>query len=281
MAGLPDVGHLALQVLPGSYSVEGKAWRLHTDHGKVPVDNPLYPTLKAALQVKNVIWHKIKRRIFVRGVVVLPDMSPDSDLPAQVDDDLIWVVCGSENLVERLMELARNDQDLTRSPADVMREDMAALTRAPGTGWAGPKPGGTGPDRHGSGSRPGDHLCAKRQRLQRPRRRRSTGNDGRDARARSTALASAPAFPRRLAPGLNHRPCYPARFLPVTRVNYICRFVLPVYPLCLTPLLGRIGPVAGDVKLQDDGVVHHPVNRRGGDHGVGKDAFPKTAIRSA
>ena len=58
VAGLPDVGHLALQVLPGSYSVEGKAWRRNTDHGKAPVDNPLYPTLKAALQVKNVIWDK-------------------------------------------------------------------------------------------------------------------------------------------------------------------------------------------------------------------------------
>ena len=132
VAGVPDVGHLALQVLPGSYSVEGKAWRRNTDDGKVPVDNPLYPTLKAALQVKNLIWDRLKRRVFVRGVVVLPDMSPDSDLPAQVDDDLVWVVCGSENVVERLMDLARNDRDLTRSPAEDMREDMAALTRAPG-----------------------------------------------------------------------------------------------------------------------------------------------------
>ena len=49
---------------------------------------------------------------------------------------------------------------------------------------------------------------------------------------------------------------------------------LPVHLLGLTPLLGCIGAVAGDVKLQDDGVVHHPVNRRSGGHGVGKDAFP-------
>ena len=50
--------------------------------------------------------------------------------------------------------------------------------------------------------------------------------------------------------------------------------VLPVHLLGLASLLGRIGAVAGDVKLQDDGVVHDPVNRRGGGHGVGKDAFP-------
>ena len=43
----------------------------------------------------------------------------------------------------------------------------------------------------------------------------------------------------------------------------------------------RPGPVAGlhqsgswVVKLQDDGVVHHPVDRRGGGHGVGEDTFP-------
>ena len=40
--------------------------------------------------------------------------------------------------------------------------------------------------------------------------------------------------------------------------------VLPVHLLGLAPLLGSVGPVAGDVKLQDDGVVHDPVNRRGG-----------------
>ena len=42
----------------------------------------------------------------------------------------------------------------------------------------------------------------------------------------------------------------------------------------MAPLLGSISPVAGDVKLQDDGVVHDPVDRRGSGHGVGKDAFP-------
>ena len=50
--------------------------------------------------------------------------------------------------------------------------------------------------------------------------------------------------------------------------------VLPVHLLGLAPLLGSVGPVAGDVKLQDDGVMDHPVNRRGGGHRVGKDAFP-------
>ena len=58
-------------------------------------------------------------------------------------------------------------------------------------------------------------------------------------------------------------------YLPVRRQS-----VLPVHLLGMAPLLGCISPVAGDVKLQDDGVVHHPVDCRGGGHGVGKDAFP-------
>ena len=39
-------------------------------------------------------------------------------------------------------------------------------------------------------------------------------------------------------------------------------------------MLCRIGAVARDVKLQDDGVMHHPVDGRSGGHGVGEDAFP-------
>ena len=58
-------------------------------------------------------------------------------------------------------------------------------------------------------------------------------------------------------------------YLPVWRQS-----VLPVHLLGLDALLGSVGAVAGDVKLQDDGVMHHPVNRRGGGHGVGKDALP-------
>ena len=63
----------------------------------------------------------------------------------------------------------------------------------------------------------------------------------------------------------------------VSRVNYICRLrrlVLPVHPLWLAALLGRAGAVAGDVEFKDDGVMDHPVNGRGGGHGVGEDAFP-------
>ena len=48
--------------------------------------------------------------------------------------------------------------------------------------------------------------------------------------------------------------------------------VLSVHLLGFASFLGRIGSASGDVKLQDDGVVHDPVNRRGGGHGVGKDA---------
>ena len=58
-------------------------------------------------------------------------------------------------------------------------------------------------------------------------------------------------------------------FLPVWR-----QLFLPVHLLGLAPLLGRVGPVAGDVKLQDDGMMDHPVDGRGGGHGVGEDALP-------
>ena len=58
-------------------------------------------------------------------------------------------------------------------------------------------------------------------------------------------------------------------FLPVWR-----QLFLPVHLLGLAPLLGCIGAVAGDVKLQDDGVMDHSIDGRGGGHGVGEDVFP-------
>ncbi len=62
-----------------------------------------------------------------------------------------------------------------------------------------------------------------------------------------------------------------------TRFADCRRLVLPVHLLgCSSPatLLGCVSPVAGDVEFQDDSVVDHPVNRRGGGHGVGEDALP-------
>ena len=50
VAGVPDVGHLALQVLPGSYSVQGKTWRRITDHGKVPHGQPALPSPESGAQ---------------------------------------------------------------------------------------------------------------------------------------------------------------------------------------------------------------------------------------
>ena len=54
----------------------------------------------------------------------------------------------------------------------------------------------------------------------------------------------------------------------------LASIVLPVHLLGLAPLLGCIGAVAGDVKFQDDRVMDHPVDGRGGGHGVGKDVLP-------
>ena len=52
---------------------------------------------------------------------------------------------------------------------------------------------------------------------------------------------------------------------------------LPVHLLGLAPLLSSVGAVAGDVKLQDDGVMDHPADCRGGGRPV---RFPVALARS-
>ena len=79
-------------------------------------------------------------------------------------------------------------------------------------------------------------------------------------------VRSTPGESQTIARGVPRQP-----FLPIYR-----RLVLPVHLLgrgSLAALLGCVSPVSGDVKLQDDGVVDDPVNRRGGGYGVGEDAF--------
>ena len=65
------------------------------------------------------------------------------------------------------------------------------------------------------------------------------------------------------------RPVPRQPYLPVWR-----QLVFPVHLLGLAPLLGSVGAVAGDVKLQDHGVVDHPVDGRGRGHGVGTVTLP-------
>ena len=64
---------------------------------------------------------------------------------------------------------------------------------------------------------------------------------------------------------------------PLFGVNYSCRIgqlVLPVHLLLLVTLLSHTGAVAGQVKFQYDRVMDHPVNGRGGGHGVDEDVLP-------
>ena len=49
---------------------------------------------------------------------------------------------------------------------------------------------------------------------------------------------------------------------------------LPIHLLFLTPLLGSVGPVAGDVEFQDDPVVHRAIYGCGGGREVGDDLLP-------
>ena len=63
------------------------------------------------------------------------------------------------------------------------------------------------------------------------------------------------------------------RYAGVSRVKHSCRFGVNQFCRFLTTLLGCIGAVAGDVKLEDHGVMHHPVDGCGDGHRVGEDPF--------
>ena len=72
-----------------------------------------------------------------------------------------------------------------------------------------------------------------------------------------------------VSPGALPMPVPRQAFLPVWR-----RLDLPVRLLILTPLLGSVGAVDGDVEFQDNEVMHRAVNDRTSGHGVGEYELP-------
>ena len=96
------------------------------------------------------------------------------------------------------------------------------------------------------------------------------GIDWSDKEARAGLLSTTVADADRLLEAARQAQGVPRQLdLPVWR-----RLVLPVHLRGLAAFLSHTGAVAGHIKLQDDGMMHHPVDGRGGGHGVGEYGLP-------
>ena len=120
---LEDVARVGLQVKGGQYTNLNGVWRLHTGIDAEIVTCPLKQTWDAAISIRDAVKDRLHRKIFILPVLLFPDMEPDSAIEEWTANDRVRVLWGSEDLVNRLIQLAQSQRvDYPPTALHIQRE---------------------------------------------------------------------------------------------------------------------------------------------------------------
>ena len=81
-------------------------------------------TWDAALQVREAVKRHLGRKVFVVAVLIFPDMEPDPDIELRAENDRVHVLFGTDNLVERLVNLVA-DEEIFNPPTAWLVDEIA------------------------------------------------------------------------------------------------------------------------------------------------------------
>ena len=98
---------IALQVKGGRYTLIEGRWYLQTDTGLEPTPCPLMLTSDGAFSIRDAVKRHCRRKVFVIPVLLLPDMDPDQAIQEWAASDKTRILWGSQDLVNRLVQLAQ------------------------------------------------------------------------------------------------------------------------------------------------------------------------------
>ena len=126
---LEDVAIYGVQVKGGQHIITRGQWQRITDDGPDTIPCPMKVTWDAALQIREAVKRHLKRKVFVIAVLVFPDMEPDPDIVLRAENDRVKVLFGTENLVERLVDLVADEEIF--SPPTAWLVDETAETLMP------------------------------------------------------------------------------------------------------------------------------------------------------
>ena len=144
---LQNQGRFALQVKGGRYSLQDGEWYLHTDDGPERKDCLLKEASDGAFSIRDAVKRRLSRRVFVVPVLLFPDMDPDLAIQARAVGDKTCILWGSDDLVERLLQLAQDVEVRYPPTAEQMRREAEAIGPGLGLGEdpAPPREGEAGP----------------------------------------------------------------------------------------------------------------------------------------
>ena len=121
---IEGVATYGAQVKGGQHTINRGQWQRITDDGPVNIPCPMKVTWDAALQIRETVKRRLSRKVFVVAVLIFPDMEPDPDIELRAENDRVKVLFGTDNLVERLVDLV-GDEEIFSLPTAWLVDEIA------------------------------------------------------------------------------------------------------------------------------------------------------------
>ena len=128
---LEEIGRFPITILEGRYTVEDGRWfRQEADGAMAPVeDDPLEQAWQAAKSVRTALKRELDLNTYVIPVTWFPDMEEDEDILDEVGGRSVHLCFGQVDLVERLVNLPREEELQTHLSRRYIKREVAALSR--------------------------------------------------------------------------------------------------------------------------------------------------------
>ena len=94
------------------------------------MDNPLEAAWQTARSVRTELKGELDLNTYVIAVAWFPDMEEDEDILDEVDGRSVHLCFGEIDLVQRLLNLPKNDELQTQINRRYIKQEMAALSRS-------------------------------------------------------------------------------------------------------------------------------------------------------
>ena len=125
---LPDIGRFGLEVKGGPYSLKKGKWFLETGGGPQEKKCLLGKTWNATMSLHDELVDLLEHKAFCIAVLVFPDMEPDQAIVAKAKRTNVHVLWGTDDLMERLREIADARRVYNPPGVEDIRKEVAAVT---------------------------------------------------------------------------------------------------------------------------------------------------------
>ena len=122
---------LAAMFLPGIYAIEDTNWKAMDSSGGVAMPNPIAQAWRAGEVIRETIKEHKRKGAYVIPVLVFINMGENADILEALGKRQVKILWGSHDLVDRLVALPEEHQLQPHLNADLIEQEIAALSQPP------------------------------------------------------------------------------------------------------------------------------------------------------